>query len=247
MNSTPKFVADLANVQEVALLGSVDPDYWAERLAAESLCPILRDGRAQLLITAAAGVFKGLRFREVSLSVLAVDPDWPDRQGALLVHAFNSSRLLAWCERFWFHTPYWPATIDLRWTPQAGVQVRTPTGGRLELAMSSASDARQLTRCGPGGWQGFVYLPSSTRQGKTVRRWFFVLIEGATSTFAASPGDVWAASAVPDARALQDLIDSRIQPREWQIRTSARHARSKTFLRDWPSTGPELCGEQGSA
>src|SRR6202034_4248097 len=50
MEMPVKWVAELAHVREVSLLGTADLAYWKERLRAEGLCPAGRDGQAQILI-----------------------------------------------------------------------------------------------------------------------------------------------------------------------------------------------------
>src|SRR5436190_14809837 len=95
-----KWAAKLSHVREVSLLGTADLAYWADRLKAQGLAPDARDGKAQVLIVAADARFMGVPFREVSLSVLArEDAGKTTREGTYLLHAFNSSRFFAFCER----------------------------------------------------------------------------------------------------------------------------------------------------
>src|SRR3954451_5939341 len=100
-----KWTAQLDHVVEVSLLGSADLDYWQTKLAPISLLPIERDNKAQILIITADARFRGVRFKELSLSVLA-RPKGDPADGAYLIHAWNSSRFFAWCERTFFKTPY---------------------------------------------------------------------------------------------------------------------------------------------
>src|SRR5262249_42901621 len=97
--STPvKYVAELAHVREVSLLGTADLAFWTDRLRNEGLVPTERDGKAQVLIVAAEAKFLGLRFSELSLSVLVSQPREDSlRDGAYLAHAFNSRRFFALC------------------------------------------------------------------------------------------------------------------------------------------------------
>src|SRR5262245_27736743 len=107
MNPPIKWVAELAQVREVSLLGTADLAFWKDRLRKESLVPAEKDGKAQLLIVAADSKFMGFRFRELSFSVLVSRPEEGlPRAAAFLVHAFNSSRLFAFSERVFFSTPY---------------------------------------------------------------------------------------------------------------------------------------------
>src|SRR5690242_16264692 len=107
MNTSVRYVAEVTRVREVSLLGSADPGLWRERLSKENLVPAEREGRAEILIVGASMRFLGIRFTEVSFSVLVSGHEGAAGDGgAFLVQAFNSSRLFAWCERVLFATPY---------------------------------------------------------------------------------------------------------------------------------------------
>jgi hypothetical protein len=107
MSAAIKWTAELAGVREVSLLGSADLDFWKRRLEIEGLEPAERDGHAQILVIAADLKFMGIRFRELSFSVLVSPPasgDW--RNAAYLLGAISSFRFFAFCERLLFSTPY---------------------------------------------------------------------------------------------------------------------------------------------
>lgn len=55
----------------------------------ERLDPLPMDGKAQVMLVAIDARFMGLRFRELSVSVLASSDDCPDEQVVLLVAAFQ--------------------------------------------------------------------------------------------------------------------------------------------------------------
>src|SRR5207245_10405784 len=97
MSATVKYVAALNHVREVSLVGAADFGFWKQRLEKEGLEPQETEGKAQILIVGAEAKFRGIRFRELSFSVMA--------RGAMsLVRAFNSSGSLADCERMSFST-----------------------------------------------------------------------------------------------------------------------------------------------
>ncbi|MEK6322975.1 MAG: hypothetical protein AABN33_14980 [Acidobacteriota bacterium] len=75
MNTSVKWAAELAHVREVSLLGTADLAFWKERLLKEDLVTAERDGKAQLLVVASDMKFMGVRFREVSFSVLVCPPE----------------------------------------------------------------------------------------------------------------------------------------------------------------------------
>ena len=101
-----KWAAELHDVFEVTLVGTSDPAVWADRMRGERLEPVLRDGLAEMWMVAAEGVFAGLRFRELSFSVIV-------EGGSFLAEATNSRRFFAWCERVFFKTPYRHGRVDL--------------------------------------------------------------------------------------------------------------------------------------
>src|SRR4051812_1979975 len=106
-----KYVAELAHVREVSLLGSAELTYWKDRLQGEGLTLAERDGQAQVLIVAADSRYMGVRFRELSFSVLTAGYQGDPAEGAYLVQAFNSCRFFAFCERALFSTPYYHADV----------------------------------------------------------------------------------------------------------------------------------------
>jgi hypothetical protein len=103
----PPTAAALTGVLELSLVGTVDAAPWRSRLAPERLRPAERDGRARVMIVAAAARTLGVRFRELSFSLLV------DNDAAVLLQAFNSSRFFAWCERVFFSTPYARGRLDV--------------------------------------------------------------------------------------------------------------------------------------
>src|SRR5262252_5986485 len=82
MKTSVKWAAELAHVREVSLLGTADLAFWKDRLLKEELLPAESDGRAQLLIIAADAKYLGVRFRELSFSVLVSRPEEGARQDA---------------------------------------------------------------------------------------------------------------------------------------------------------------------
>src|SRR5438128_643219 len=114
MNTAVKWAAELAHVREVSLLGTADLSYWTDRLLTENLLPAESDGQAQLLTVAADAKYMGVRFRELSFSILVSWSEEGVRQdAAYLARAFNSCGLFAFCERVLFSTPYYHADVRM--------------------------------------------------------------------------------------------------------------------------------------
>lgn len=222
-----KFVAELEGVREVSLTGSADLDYWRRQLAPEGLVPLEREGRAQVLIVAADAKFRGLRFQEMSFSVLAARADAQGRQGAFLVQAFNSRRFFAFCERWWFKTPYGHGQVTVSIYPPASLRLTTGDGGEFQAVMHLPIDELSPATA---VWDGPVFL--SAAAGKPPRK-FFARIRGETGISSFRLGkDRFTVRASPRAAVLQQLLDSGFTPSEWQIRPTAYHAKSKTYADD---------------
>src|SRR5262245_13607096 len=230
MNTAVQYDAELAHVREVSLRGTADPAFWTDRLMKEELVPAEQDGKAQLLIVAADARFLGVRFREVSFSVLVSRPG----AGAFLVRAFNSCRLFAFCERVLFATPYDPA--DVRVSASWPAAVRLVRGReevfRAEMGGPATGPGREPSRSGEDGWAGPVFLPGSRRGRGSSGHVFFANIHGPTRTYPFLPAeDAMVIRPSPDAEIFQALIDSQFVGQEWAVREDATHAKSKTYKR----------------
>ena len=158
-----KWVAELSGVLDLTLVGTGDLSYWTDRLAPQRLTPLAVGGRAQMMVVAASAKFRGLRFQELSISVIV-------EGGAYLVRAFNSRRFLAFCERVFFHTPY----------AHAHVSVSDSRAGVDELFLASRA-AREPSSIAAGGWTGRVFLDGG--------RCFEAAIAGSTERYPFSTAD----------------------------------------------------------
>lgn len=228
-----KWAAQLAHVREVSLHGTAELGFWRERLLPQRLVPAEQDGRARIMITAADGRFRGLRFRELSFSVRVAPPDGATGgDAAFLVHAFNSSRFFAFCERTFFSTPYHYADVRVSATIPASAEVVQKGAVVFSAVMGSdvRSSRREPARSGADGWEGPIFLPEmhANRPGK----YFFGRIGGHTETFPfENPGDSMTLNPQRSGDVLHALIDSAFTADEWHVRTDATHAKSKTYTR----------------
>jgi hypothetical protein len=222
-----RWVAELSHVREVSLHGTADLAYWTDQLAPHDLRPLERDGQARVLVIAADGRFHGVRFRELSFSVLVeVGTHAAAREGAYLVHAYNSSRFFAWCERTFFRTPYSAGDVAVAAADPVSVELRL--GGRTAFRVARTV-ALPTTAAAEGGWDGIVFLPSARPE---MDRSFHARVRGVTTTLpfdAAS--DTIQIHTDSDAPVLRSLLDSGFVPKEWQLRSDATHAKSTTYTR----------------
>jgi len=231
MNTTIKWAAELPHVREISLLGTADLGFWKDRLREEDLLPAESDGEAQLMIVAADSKYMGVRFRELSFSVLVCQVENGRRQdAAYLVRAFNSCRFFAFCERVFFSTPYCHGDVRVSASLPASIHLvkKGEVVFRAEMHTDASGLGRQPTRCGEEGWEGPVFLPES-RRGKGL---FFARIRGHTQAYPFLPGkDSVTIRPSPDSEILQALLDSHFVAKEWVVREDATHAKSKTYKR----------------
>jgi hypothetical protein len=234
-NTAVKWAAELAHVREVSLLGTADLAFWKNRLLEEELLPAESEGQAQLLIIAADSKYLGVRFRELSFSVVVSRPEEGTRQdAAYLVRAFNSCRLFAFCERVFFSTPYSHGDVRVSASLPASMHLAQKGEGVFAAAMGADASGlgREPSRCGEGRWEGPVFLPESRRRTGRQGKVFVARLRGHTRTYPFLPGtDSVAIRPAPDSEILQALGDSHFRAKEWIVREDATHAKSKTYKR----------------
>ena len=231
----PKYIAQLQHVREVSLLGGADLAWWTEHLLGEGLFPAVSAGRVQILISGIDSKFMGLPFRELVIAAFTTCTAGSDqRDGAYLLHAFNSSRLLAWSERTFFSTPYVHAQVDVAIGPPAKLLIKQSNKQllRVERAGGDSAASRQPQRAGDELWEGPIYIPSPPGSHPTSRQQFYGRLGGFTRTYPFDPArDSFALEPSASAPVLQWLLDSGFAPTQWAIRDDAHHARSKTVRR----------------
>jgi hypothetical protein len=235
MNDAPKYVAKLSGVREVSLFGTADLGFWKDRLHPAGLVPEELDARARILISASDARFMGLRFGEFSVSVLTKSPDparW--RDAAYLLHAFNSRRFFAFCERAMYSTPYYHGRIDVEPSMPAWVELRVGGEAVFRAAMKpdAPGAAREPSRIGEESWEGPIFLPARGRGRGDGEKLFFAQISGHTRAYPFVPvADELHLRPCAAAEVFQSLIDSKFSADEWIVREDAIHAKSKTYLR----------------
>lgn len=216
------YVATITPVREVILAGSADLAYWRARLGAAGLFPHDDGGRAALTVSAIAGRFRGLPFREFSVAVAAGEREDGRADAIYLAEAFNSSRLLAWAERVFFRTPYQPAAIRLSEQPPV---VEVSLGGDTVYAasMAAAGPARREAQ----EWEGPIFLPPRGSR----RELFYARLAGPTDVYPCDAADTLTIRPRPGDDALRCLVESGFIGVEWRVRAAAVHARSRTYRR----------------
>jgi len=208
-----KYVASLNHVREVSLLGMADLEFWKRRLEKEWLEVEEKEGRAQILIVGTEAKVRGIRFRELSFSVMV-------RGGMFLVRAFNSVRFFAFCERMFFSTPYYRADVRISAVLPALARMENEEGV-FEVKMNEGRDA---SPSGEDGWEGTVFLPGNAKA-------FVARIVGVSKQYPFLSSDSMAIRPGASDGVLQALIESNYSPAEWIVREEASHAKSKTYQR----------------
>ena len=225
-----EYAAVIQNVQEVTLVGTADLSFWRERLAWEHLFPYAAAGQAELAISATAATWKGIAFKELSFSVaICADAQGGTHDGYYLAHAYNSVALLAFAERLFFKTPYYAGNLDV----EAGVPAHIGLAdGATPVFSAEMHGSPVCTRQGEEVWQGAIWLPRRGARGSAPARLFYASLGGLTETYAFAPeSHRITLDPHPRAAIVRQLIDSDFSAKEWHIRRSATHAKSKTYRR----------------
>ena len=230
MNKPIKYVAELSGVTEVTLIGSADLNYWRERLGKFRLTPLDSNGRAEIHVIAAQARFKGMPFREISFSVtVKPTPGWHDLpNAACLLKAFNSNRFFAWCERFFFSTPYYPAKCEISAEP-VRFSVANSQSPIFSAELHGLANREVLATGSHESYGTVAMLPKSGDPGDALK-YFVAKLSGDAEVYAFDQAsDVLEISKDSGDQLLTDLLDSGFSGEKWLVRTAANHAKSKTY------------------
>lgn len=227
VNPSLKYVAEIKNVKEVMLLGTVDLAFWQRYLKDENLFPYEHDGKAEFFISATKLKYNGIRFGELGFSIAVCNPDEPNQPtGFFLVHAFNTSRLFVFSERAFFRTPYYHGNVQVEDQIPASFKL---SDGRETVFNAKMSGVVLCSRAEDELWQGPIFLPKNPKGPGGM---FFAKLGGPTKTYPFSPSmDTLELKASSKADVLRWLGESKFTGKEWRIRNNAEHSRSKTYPR----------------
>lgn len=225
-----QYTVAIHNVRELNLFGAADYAYWAAHLAGTGLTPQLINGQAEVSIGATDLTWAGVRFNE-SIVVLslgaAAAPETP--AGAYLLHAFNSRRALAFMERVFFQTPYYPAAIELDGQPPMRFAVDDRAGGQLRAA---AVVGDRPARATAEVWEGPIHLPRRRTAPQGRGGYFYARLAGPGSAYPfVAATDTFALTPSADSPVLGWLAEAQFTPLEWRCRPAADHSKSRTFPR----------------
>lgn len=231
MTTRVKWAAKLDHVQEVSILGSADLGFWQQQLAGESLAPVNREGRAIVLIVSAEGRFLGVRFREVSVSVFVASEEVTSY---ILVRAFSSCSVFAFCERLFFSTPYVGAQVGV--VSEVPTAICVTSGGRSLFQASMQPTGTTATRMPTREFEeapiARVYVPNRRNSARGHAKMFFAQIGGSTKVYPFLVGeDTLVIDPQENGDPFHRLVESAFVPETWMVRSNGSHAKSKTYLR----------------
>ena len=224
-NTSIQYAADLYNVKEVTLHGTADLSFWEAVLRKESLFPYHEADKAILLLSAIDAKWRGFKFREFVIGVgICLNESGTSLDGYYLPHAFNSSKLLAFSERVFFQTPYFQG--DIRLENRLPASIKLQHGAEVlfhaEMSIPDISPVIEYLE-----WEGPIFLPNN--RGK-----FFAVLAGEAKIYPFSPEkDRLELKPSAHHRIFQQLIESNFVGSVWSLRSNSRHAKSKTYKRDF--------------
>ncbi len=220
-----KYAANLYNVKEVTLHCTADLSFWEAVLQKENLFPYQEADKAILLLSAIDAKWRGFKFKEFVIAVgICFDENGTSLDGYYLPHAFNSSKLLTFSERVFFQTPYLHGDIQLENKLPASIKIRDTTGVLFHAEMSIPEISPLVEYL---EWKGPIFLPNN--RGK-----FFAILAGEAKIYPFSPEtDRFEIKSSTRHPIFQQLIDSNFAGSVWSLRSNSRHAKSKTYKRDF--------------
>lgn len=222
-NDTIKYITTIENVKETALFGTANLDFWRAHLKQQGLFPFNVNDKAQITINATQLVWSGMPSRELVISIAVcknANESTPD--AAYLIHAFNSSRILAFAERAFFQTPYDWGKIETTERVPAFIDFEDGDGAMFRAQMSGTP---VRLRGEDEILEGAIFLPQSNNI-------FYAKLGGYTETYPVVAGtDTIEMRPSRRTPAFEWLGESQFAPQEWRLRNNATHARSKTYKR----------------
>jgi hypothetical protein len=219
-----KYIAEIKNVREICLVGSADLEFWKTHLAQLQLSPTNFAGHARVWVSVVKLKWMGIAFEELSIAIPIDSPD-SSTHSIYLASAFNTSRLLAWCERTFFQTPYEHAQITMQAEQPWSFELRDGTRSTLVVQCQRAAPTATVE----DDWIGSIFLPPARRSSQ--RNFFHAKLTGTVqlAPFAVTSAEFKLQPSL-EQPAIQMLVDSHFSPMEWRARPNATHARSKTFV-----------------
>jgi hypothetical protein len=170
----------------------------------------------------------GLTFSDVNFSVILSPNQDRFLEEAFLIRALNSNRFFAFIERNIFNTPHLAASCYVEMDP---IKVELKRNGNPIFKIGMGQDEnREIAHLNQDGWHGMVVLPGPKSHKHNPFKYFIAKIEGETikCNFDNSRDSLFIAND-SNVEELSQLIDSGFKGKEWMIRRSANHSKSKSY------------------
>ena len=215
MSTTVKYMTIVEPVFEVSFVGTAKRSVWQAGLKDDGLLLPQGQDEVQVILSAVETTYMGIRFRELSLSLLLDDTQ------ALMVHAFNSHPAFAFVEQRFFKTPYFYADVTFS---ERRISVRQKGRPLFEAALpESAVIAASRDECS----ERKIWL---TRSAQTEsRHYFFARLEGHADYYQPAGASVQFLDGAALNPSFDLLRQSNFQISGWLVRQRGRHSKSKTF------------------
>jgi hypothetical protein len=223
-----QYSVEVKAVRELNLVGAADLAYWNAHLAGTGLSALDHNGQAEISLGATDLTWMGVRFNESIVVLSLAEACAPHAAaGGYLLHAYNSKPVLAFMERTFFKTPYYPAAIGLSGQAPARFQVADRAGGGLR---AEAGASQRPTRATDDLWQGAVHLPRQRNAPQGRAGYCYVRLAGPGEAYPFVYGsDTLTLTPSAESPVLEWLRASHFIPREWRYRPAATHSKSRTY------------------
>ena len=246
--TSQKYQVVVSPVRELSLVGAADINYWTSSLRPFGMHPTVCNGQAELIISAAQMKFWGVRFTELSISIVVSRQEGGEsRDGLFLMQAWNSFGPFAFVERNFLHAPYDRGCVTLTGDPPHEFAVAKTADAEPWVRGSLAS--RPMLNRDEQWWEGPIFLP--VPRGRQ-RRYFMARVGGRTATIRFDEAvDSLQIDGLSKYGVFGDLAESDFQAGEWFVRPQAIHCKGKTRRLDadgWPELlGTEAVGGLSSS
>ncbi len=210
-----KFVAVVENVKELRLIGKANLDFWNQQLDDKPYQAFDTQGVAEITISATELVWKGFRFNELTIFLTIAEKNDPTKEaGVYLIHAFNSNKFFAFCERTFFSTPYYFGKVGLHENLPCKMSLNDSFAAKMNQSERLINEVED-------NWKGAVFLPKNHGE-----KYFIAKLSGKSQVcpFDESDKITFAESSI-----FELLNKSNFIGKEWRMRSNAFHAKSKTY------------------
>ena len=214
-----KYAATVENVKELRLTGNANLEFWNKHFADKPFQVFDNQGFAEITISATELVWKGFRYNELTITLALAEKDNPHKQvGVFMLHAFNTNRFFAFCERAFFSTPYYFGRINLQ---ETGLFSMNASGHKQVLFTAEMSETERPINEVNDNWEGAVFLKKE--------KYFIAKLLGETKVYPFLESDKIILKSDAKHSVFEQLINSGFMAKEWRWRADAFHAKSKTY------------------